>query len=110
MGHAPTLTPDPFVGIKVNVKATLLLKERTDLGGAFVEVVIWHVPRKVLGSHHPYKYSLALIRDGACVLRYDNEAGKGDHRHIGCQQAPYHFTDLDALLRDFRAAIKDFLP
>ncbi len=92
------------------MKATLLLKERTDLGGAFVEIVIWHVPRKVRGSHHPYKYSLALIRDGACVLRYDNEAGKGDHRHIGDQQDPYHFTDLDALLRDFRAAIKDFLP
>lgn len=21
--------------------------------------------------------------DGNCVLRYDNEAGKGDHKHIG---------------------------
>lgn len=27
------------------------------------------------------KYSLARVADGACVLRYDNEAGKGDHRH-----------------------------
>ena len=56
------------------------------------------------------KYSLAPVRDGACVLRYDNEAGKGNHRHIGDQQEPCHFTDLDALLRDFRAAIEDFLP
>ena len=92
------------------MKATLLLKERTDLGGAFTEIVIWHVPRRVLGSRHPYKYSLALICDEVCVLRYDNEAGKGDHRHLGDQQEPYRFTDLDTLLRDFRAAIKEFLP
>ena len=28
------------------------------------------------------KYRLALVVDGLCVLRYDNETGKGDHRHI----------------------------
>jgi len=92
------------------VKATLLLKERTDLGGAFVEIVIWHVPRRVVGSRHSYKYSLALVREGVCVLRYDNESGKGDHRHIGEREEPYRFTDLDTLIRDFRSTIKGFLP
>ncbi len=47
----------------------------------FVEIVIWHVPVAVRGSLHEFKYSLALVADGVCVLRYDNEAGKGDHRH-----------------------------
>jgi len=35
------------------------------------------------------------------VLRYDNEAGKGDHRHLGERQEAYSFTTYDALLTDF---------
>jgi Family of unknown function (DUF6516) len=30
-----------------------------------------------------FKYRLALVADGICVLRYDNETGKNDHRHRG---------------------------
>jgi Family of unknown function (DUF6516) len=44
---------------------------------------------------------LALVVDGVCVLRYDNEAGKGDHRHIGQREERYIFTNPDALLVDF---------
>jgi hypothetical protein len=32
---------------------------------------------------------------------YDNERGKGDHRHLGETQAPYRFVDIPSLLRDF---------
>jgi hypothetical protein len=32
---------------------------------------------------HELWYRLALVVGGKCVLRYDNEAGKGDHRHVG---------------------------
>jgi Family of unknown function (DUF6516) len=91
------------------VKATLLLKERTDLGDAFVELVIWQLPRKLPGSNHRYKYRLALIRQGVCVVRYDNEAGKGDHRHVGRREERYQFLDLDTLIADFRDAVRENL-
>jgi hypothetical protein len=42
-------------------------------------------------------------------VRYDNEAGKGDHRHIGRREEPYEFVDLETLIHDFRAAIREYL-
>jgi hypothetical protein len=61
------------------VDAELLLKRRIILAeSVFAELVIWRLPRTLPGSAHPYKYRLALVADGLCVLRYDNEAGKGD--------------------------------
>ena len=68
---------------------------------AFAELRIWRVPKAVRGSSHRYKYSLALVVAGKCVLRYDNEAGKGDHRHAGGTEAAYKFTAPEALLQDF---------
>jgi hypothetical protein len=59
------------------------------------------VPDRVRGSGHGYKYRLALVADGVCLLRYDNEAGKGDHKHVGEREVPYCFTDLATLQVDF---------
>ncbi len=39
------------------------------------------------------------------MLRYDNEAGKGDHRHIGDDEIAYRFTSPAALFDDFMADI-----
>ncbi len=84
------------------VKAELLLRERQALTEtAFVEIVIWRVPRRVPASGHDFKYSLALVAEGVCVLRYDNEAGKGDHKHIAGREVAYRFTDLITLQADF---------
>jgi hypothetical protein len=92
------------------VSAVPLLRQRVVLrGGTFKEIVIWRVPRRVLGSPHPYKYRVALIEAGACVLRYDNEAGKGDHRHIGDREEPYAFTTIERLLEDFEASVRRYL-
>ena len=68
---------------------------------AFGELVIWRVPRPVAGSADGYKYRLAYVVHGVCVLRFDNEAGKGDHRHIGDVQTTYSFTTPAQLLADF---------
>jgi Family of unknown function (DUF6516) len=68
---------------------------------AFVEIAIWRIPRPLRGSHHAYKYRLALVSDGVCVLRYDNEDGKGDHKHVGDREIPYAFTDLKGLQANF---------
>ena len=84
------------------MKAELLIDERHVLDDStFAEIVVWQVPRSVRGSRHRFKYRLALVRSGICVLRYDNEAGKGDHRHFGNVEERYAFTDTDALLADF---------
>ncbi|WP_163272803.1 toxin-antitoxin system TumE family protein [Chelativorans alearense] len=68
---------------------------------SFIEMVAWKVPTPLRGSRHDYKYRFAYVVEGACILRYDNEAGKGDHRHIGAQELPYTFTSFDRLVKDF---------
>jgi len=84
------------------MKADLLLRERHQLApDAFVELRIWRVPASLSGSAHSLKYALAYVVKGECVLRYDNEAGKGDHRHLGEAETPYAFTSPEQLLRDF---------
>jgi hypothetical protein len=84
------------------MEAELLFRKRESLSEtAFVEMVIWRVPDSVRGSVHGFKYRLTLVSEGACVLRYDNEAGKGDHKHLGERQVPYRFVDLATLQADF---------
>lgn len=73
---------------------------------AFAELVLWEVPVPVPGSAHRYKYRMALVADGVCVLRYDNEAGKGDHIHQGDREMPYAFSDVDRLIADFMAHVR----
>ncbi len=84
------------------MKAELLLLERYQIrADAFAELRIWRVPQTVRGSRHEYKYALAYVVAGECVLRYDNEAGKGDHKHVGAEEVPYLFTTPAQLLADF---------
>lgn len=72
---------------------------------AFVEVVVWQVRKPVLPSTHEFKYRLVYVVGGQCVLRYDNERGKGDHRHTETTEKPYHFSTPDQLMADFDADI-----
>ena len=84
------------------MKARQLLNRRVVLApNAFAEMVIWHLPHVQPGSAHPFKYRLAFVVDGECILRYDNEMGKGDHRHRAGRETSYVFTSVDALVRDF---------
>jgi hypothetical protein len=90
------------VAIIGNVKANPLFNRRIRMTEeSFVELVAWKLPNPIAGSVHDYKYRLAFVVKGACVLRYDNEAGKGDHRHWGETEAPYAFTDIDQMVADF---------
>ncbi len=72
---------------------------------AFAELVLWRVPNPVAGSVHEYKYRLAYVVKGVCVLRYDNEAGKGDHRHFDLGETAYRFITPEQLLADFQRDI-----
>ncbi len=101
-----SLTTLRHVVILSNMKAEALLQERHVLdANAFVEMVVWRVPRPVKGSAHAPKYRLALVVDGTCVVRFDNEAGKGDHRHVGEVESEYSFTTYEKLLADFWLAV-----
>jgi Family of unknown function (DUF6516) len=88
-----------------NMKAELLMRERRVLEAGFIEFVVWRLPQPLSGSAHSLKYRLAYVVDGECVLRYDNEAGKGDHRHVGTKELPYAFVSVDQLLDDFLADV-----
>ncbi len=87
------------------MKAELLMRERRVLEVGFVEAIVWILPEPPSGSTHSLKYRLAYVVANECVLRYDNEAGKGDHRHVGTQETPYVFVSVDQLLDDFLADV-----
>jgi len=88
-----------------NMNAELLMRERRVLKAGFIEVIVWRLPGPLSGSTHGLKYRLAYVVESECVLRYDNEAGKGDHRHVGTRQMPYVFVSVDQLLDDFLADV-----
>lgn len=87
------------------MKAELLMRERRVLEVGFVEVIVWMLPQALSGSTHSFKYRLAYIVECECVLRYDNESGKGDHRHVGTEETAYEFVSVDQLLDDFLADV-----
>jgi len=96
------LTTLALVVILSNMNAKLMLRERHIISEvSFVEMVVWHLPAPLSGSSHRFKYRLALVVNDICVLRYDNEAGKGDHKHLSGEEIPYQFSSPQSLLGDF---------
>lgn len=88
------------------MRATMLLREKVIYApDAFAELVLWQVPVPVPGSMHRYKYRLAYVVRGVCVVRFDNERPKGDHRHFGDRETAYSFVDVDKLVADFQRDI-----
>ncbi|WP_158809051.1 DUF6516 family protein [Beijerinckia sp. L45] len=88
-------------------KARLLFhRKRHYDDGAILEMKLWRVPIAVPGSQHALKYSLYYGRDGERLVGYDNERGKGDHRHYGGREAPYIFVSAAVLIDDFLADVE----
>ncbi len=88
------------------MKARLLLhRKRVFDDGAVMEMKLWEVPSPVRGSAHSVKYSLYYGRGGARLVGYDNEAGKGDHRHYESREEDYTFQGVDRLVADFLADV-----
>ena len=89
------------------MKATRAFFDRGEFpDGAIVEMTIWRVPDPVRGSGHAFKYSLFYGYPGKRVVAYDNERGKGDHRHIGDREGRYVFTSVEALVADFLSDVR----
>jgi hypothetical protein len=90
-------------------KAAPLLDEKVVLpDGAIMELVIWRLPRATPDRPHGLKYRLYFGRRGICLVRYDNESGKGDHRHIKGREESYRFVSVEKLRRDFETDIAKY--
>ena len=88
------------------MKAVELVRTRITFSQTtFAELVLWQVPKPLAGSSHEFKYRLAYVVDGVCVVRYDNEVGKGDHRHFDGKESAYNFETPDKLIAAFRRDI-----
>jgi len=83
-------------------KAKLLFHQRIDYDdGAIVEMVLWRVPSPVSPATHNLKYSLFYGHRGVREVGYDNERGKGDHRHFRGIETTYSFSTVEQLVADF---------
>ncbi|WP_068635046.1 toxin-antitoxin system TumE family protein [Thauera butanivorans] len=88
--------------------ATLIHRSKeTRADGVTIEMVIWSVDPSVPGSAHEYKYRFYAGRAGRTLVRYDNEAGKGDHKHVGADETevPFRFVSMLQVVADFLADI-----
>jgi hypothetical protein len=78
---------------------------RTLERGTIIQMKVWRLPASTPERPHGLKYSLFYGRPGERIIAYDNEAGKGDHRHYRQVEEPYRFTTLERLIADFEADI-----
>lgn len=88
----------------------ILHRKRHYDDGSILEMKLWLVPGPVRGSGHSFKYSLFYGRPGERLILYDNEPGKGDHRHCGDREEPYVFTTPEKLVEDFLADVIRLAP
>ena len=89
------------------MRADLLFRQRIDYDdGAIVEMVIWNLPLPLPPTTHGLKYSLFYGRPGVREVGYDNERGKGDHRHFQGAETAYRFTTVEQLMADFWADVR----
>ena len=87
--------------------AKLLFREKLVYAdGAIREMTLWQLPETSAERPYGLKYRLYYgLADGSCVVRYDNELGKGDHRHFGDREEAYVFVDVESLVADFLADV-----
>jgi hypothetical protein len=74
--------------------------------GAIVQMTIWQLPYPAHERPHGLKYSLFYGGTGGRIVGYDNEIGKGDHKHIRDVQTRYKFVTVETLVADFLADVE----
>lgn len=89
------------------MKAELLFRDKyVYRDGAIREMVIWRLAEPDIERPHGLKYRLFYGYPDGCLVRYDNERGKGDHRHYGEKEQTYHWVSVRQLVADFKADIE----
>jgi hypothetical protein len=100
------LTTSSIVGILANMAALLITRfKNVNPDGSILELVVWKVDTPVPPTEHGYKYRAVYVLDGQRIVGFDNERGKGDHRHLDGKELPYSFTSVEQLVEDFIAAV-----
>ena len=84
------------------MRARKLFHYKDHQGEILVEMLVWALPAHTAERPHGLKYRLFCGRANECVVRYDNESTKGDHRHYGKHEEPYSFESVEKLIADFR--------
>ena len=96
----------PYGSIR-HMAAELLFKDKYVYGdGAIREMIIWRLPDSDAERHHGLKYRLYYGYPCQCLVRYDNERGKGDHRHYGEREETFQWVSVQQLIADFKADIE----
>jgi len=91
--------------------ARLLLRDKKIKNSLIVEMVVWELDEPLQGCSHRFKYRLFCggLETGMNLVRYDNERGKGDHRHAATGEQPYIFISLERLFADFENDVREAL-
>jgi Family of unknown function (DUF6516) len=83
----------------------LIFLKRRNADGTIIDIKISQLPDLTAERPHGLKCSLFYGRAGERIIGYDNETGKGDHRHFGTREAPYAFESMERLVQDFFADV-----
>jgi hypothetical protein len=88
--------------------ARLLYREKYIYSdGAIREMVLWQLLRRIPDRPRGLKYRLYYgLGDGTSLVRFDNESGKRDHKHVGSREESCRFIDVETLVADFLAEIE----
>lgn len=90
------------------MKAVKLFHDKATLpDGSIVEMTIWQLAKSDPERPHGLKCSLYCGRAGERLAGYDNERGKGDHKHIADRELRYRFVSVEQLVNDFLADIEN---
>ena len=69
------------------------------------DVIVIQDLNKWYGNFHVLKDINLTVKKGERIVGYDNERGKGDHRHYRDHQEPYTFVSVEQLIDDFIADV-----
>ena len=91
--------------------ALLVFRDKKVKRGLIIEMVVWAFDSPLEGCSHRFKYRLfcGSLETGVCLVKYDNERGKGDHRHAADREQSYTFISLEGLFADFEKDVREAL-
>ena len=94
-------------GVNDHMKTRRIFFDKAVLpDNSVVEMTIWQLSKPSTERPHGLKYSLFYGRDGLRIVGYDNERGKGDHKHLGEMESRYRFVNVEKLLTDFLSDVE----
>ena len=93
-------------GMMHHMKAQRIFYHKELMLDGVIEMVIWQLPEPTAERPHSLKYRLVYAVGDVRVVGYDNETGKGDHKHLAERELPYRFVDVNTLVADFYADVR----